>query len=104
MPYLSDLMNKNAIWTHIEAIPTSSNSKENRVIYALQGLFEHGRITFSRDEDHSKLKDQLLMFPSKKAHDDLPDALSMVAYLHTVIYGDQKEMDDYEVIDEICGF
>ena len=104
MPYLSDLMNKNAVWTHIEAIPTSSSSKENRVIYALQGLFEHGRITFSRDEDHGKLKDQLLMFPSKKAHDDLPDALSMIAHLHTTIYGEQKEMDEYEVIDEICGF
>ena len=105
MPYLSDLMNKNAIYTHIEAIPTSSSSKENRVIYALQGLFEHGRITFSKDEDHSKLKDQLLMFPSKKAHDDLPDALSMIAHLHTVIYGNPNDnQEEYEVIDEIAGF
>lgn len=104
MPYLSDLMNKNAQYAHIEAIPTSSNSKENRVIYALQGLFEHGRITFSEGEDHSKLKDQLLMFPSKKAHDDGPDALSMVAYLHTTIYGDADPVEEYEVIDEICGF
>jgi hypothetical protein len=70
MPYLSDLMNKNAVYTHIEAIPTSGKSKENRVIYALQGLFEHGRISFSDDQNHNKLKDQLLMFPSTKTHDD----------------------------------
>lgn len=70
MPYLTDLMGKNNLYCHVEAIPTSSNSKENRVIYALQGLFEHGRIKFSDTEDHTKLKTQLLMFPSKKAHDD----------------------------------
>ena len=104
MPYLSDLMNKNGVYAHIEAIPTSGNSKENRVIYALQGLFEHGRISFSTSDNHSKLKDQLLMFPSRKAHDDAPDALSMIAYLHTTIYGGQQEQDEYEVLDEIVGF
>jgi hypothetical protein len=104
MPYLSDLMNKNAQYAHIEAIPSGGNSKENRVIYALQGLFEHGRITFSEGEDHSKLKDQLLMFPSKKAHDDGPDALAYIAYLHTTIYGDADPVEEYEIIDEICGF
>ena len=104
MPYLTDLMNKNAQYAHIEAIPTSSNSKENRVIYALQGLFEHGRIVFSEGENHSKLKDQLLMFPSKKAHDDLPDALSMIAHLVTVVYGDADNAQEYEVLDDVVGF
>lgn len=76
MPYLQDLMNKNAVWSHIEEIPTSGSSKKgsdaiaNRVIYALQGLFEHGRITFSENENHQKLKEQILVFPSKRAHDD----------------------------------
>ena len=104
MPYLSDLMSKNSLYARVEAIPTSSNSKENRVIYALQGLFEHGRISFSEDENHSKLKEQLLMFPSKKAHDDCPDALSMIAHLHTTIYGDADPVEEYEVIDDVVGF
>lgn len=104
MPYLSDLMNKNSVYAHIEAIPTSSSSKENRVIYALQGLFEHGRIIFSKDENHQKLKEQLLMFPSKKAHDDLPDALSMIAHLVTVIYGDAAPEPEYEILDPTVGF
>lgn len=105
MPYLSDLMAKNNTYAHIEAIPTSSNSKENRVIYALQGLFEHGRIIFSDDGDHRKLKEQLLMFPSAKSHDDLPDALSLVAYLVTIIYGDLNSYDDDDPpLDLVCGF
>lgn len=76
MPYLTDLMNKNAVWAHIELIATSGKSKKgsdaiaNRVIYNLQGRFEHGRITFAEGEDHTKLKQQILMFPSSKAHDD----------------------------------
>lgn len=104
MPYLTDLMNKNAIWAHIETIPHGGNSKENRVIYALQGLFEHGRITLSDTEDHSKLKDQLLMFPSPKAHDDAPDALAYIAYLHQTVYGEQQEQDEYEVLDVVAGY
>jgi hypothetical protein len=74
------------------------------VIYNLQGRFEHGRITFSENEDHGKLKDQLLMFPSPKAHDDLPDALSMIAYLHETVYGTFDWDDEYEVLDEVAGY
>ena len=93
MPYLSDLMRKNNVYAHIEPIKTSGSSKKgsdaiaNRVIFALQGLFEHGRITFSKDTDHSKLKKQLPVFPSPKAHDDLADALSLIAHLSTAVFG-----------------
>jgi len=104
MPYLEDLMRKNAQFCHIEAIPTSSNSKENRVIYALQGMFEHGRITFSKNENHDKLKDQLLMFPSTKAHDDAPDALSMIQHLVTVSYAKPDDSEEYEIMDVTVGF
>lgn len=110
MPYLSDLMAKNSVYAHIEPIPTSGSSKKgsdaiaNRVLYALQGLFEHGRIIFSENEDHSELKKQLLVFPSKKAHDDRADALSLVAYLHTTVYHMNETQEEPEIIDEICGF
>lgn len=105
MPYLEDLMRKNQQYAHIEAIPTSTQSKENRVIYALQGMFEHGRITFNDRENFDKCKDQFLQFPSKKAHDDIPDAISMIQYLVTTTY--QKEQDvgeEYEELDVVCGF
>lgn len=110
MPYLSDLMNKNSVYAHIEPISTSGSSKKgsdaiaNRVIYNLQGLFEHGRIVFSEDEDHSELKLQLLLFPSPKAHDDRADVLSLIANLHRTVYGDTNPVDDYEVLSEVCGF
>ncbi len=110
MPYLTDLMGKNSLYVHVEPISTSGSSKKgsdaiaNRVLWALQGRFEHGRIIFSEGEDHSKLKQQLLVFPSKRAHDDLADALSLIAHLHDTIYGDPEPYEDMEVIDEIIGF
>jgi hypothetical protein len=110
MPYLSDLMNKNALYVHIEPISTSGSSKKgsdaiaNRVLYALQGRFEHQKISFSKNEDHSKLKQQLLVFPSPKSHDDAADALSLIAHLHETVYGSADPVDDYEILDPVCGF
>ena len=104
MPYMQDLMRKNALYCHIEPIATSGQSKIDRITYALQGLMEHGRITFNRKEDWMEVKKEMIAFPSKRAHDDLLDALSMVAHMHTTIYGEQREQDEYEVIDPIVGF
>lgn len=103
-PYLVDLMGKHSLYAHIEPITTSTSSKENRVIYALQGLFEHGRVTFSEDGEHDKLKDQLLMFPSKKAHDDGPDSLSLIAHMQSTVYSDPNDTsEEYEPVDVISG-
>lgn len=109
LPYLTDLMNKHGLYSHIEPISTSGSSKKgvdaiaNRVIFALQGRFEHGMITFSEGEDHSKLKDQILMFPSQKVHDDGADSLSLVAHLHQAVFLDGEEEDDWEPVDVVAG-
>jgi hypothetical protein len=45
------------------------------------------------------------MFPSQKVHDDGADALSLIAHLHDTIYGDPNDaVEEYEVLDEVCGF
>lgn len=110
MPYLSDLMGKHALYCHIEPISTSGSSKKgsdaiaNRVIFALQGLFEHGRITFSKTESHDKLKDQILMFPSSKCHDDGVDALSLVAHLQSTVYVDPNDVEEeWTPVDIVAG-
>ncbi len=104
MPYLTDLMRKNNLYAHVEAIPTSGSSKVNRVVYALQGMFEHGRIVLNSRENWDKFKDQLLMFPSVKAHDDLPDSLSMIQHLVRTPYGAESEGGhEWAPIDGISG-
>lgn len=110
MPYLTDLMRKNNLYSHIEPISTAGSSKKgsdaiaNRVIFALQGMFEHGRIVFSKDEDFSKLKDQILMFPSPKCHDDGIDALSLISHLQQTTYLDRDETaEEWEPVDVVAG-
>ncbi len=44
------------------------------------------------------------MFPSLRAHDDLADALSLVAHLHDTIYGDPDQYEEPEIVSDICGF
>jgi len=69
----------------------------------LQGRFEHGRIILNREEDWSDFIDQLLMFPSKGVHDDLPDALSYVDQLAMTSYFEQDEDDAWQPLDLISG-
>ena len=103
MPCLSDLMKKSSIYTHIEQIQITG-SKENRITYNLQGLFEHGRISLNAREDWTQFKKEYVSFPSKKSHDDLIDSLSLVANMVNNSYLKGDVSSDSEILDEICGF
>ena len=103
-PYLTDLMRKNNVFAHIEAIPIGSGSKTNRITYNLQGLFEHGRITLNSREDWTQFKKEYVSFPSKGVHDDLIDSLSLVANLVTTSYAKPQDDEEYEVMDVTVGF
>lgn len=103
MPYLTDLMRKNQIFCHVSPIPTAGSSKANRITYALQGLLEHGRISFNPDENWDELKREMLAFPSERAHDDLLDALASCAHIYEVSYQKPDDSVDWEPIDVISG-
>jgi predicted phage terminase large subunit-like protein len=102
MPYLTDLMRKNNVYAHIEQIQISG-SKENRITYNLQGLFEHGRITLNSREEWDQFKKEYVAFPSKKSHDDLIDSLSLVANLVTTTYAKMGDDEEWEPLDEVAG-
>jgi len=104
MPYLTDLMRKNAVFAHIEDIPHGGQSKANRITYAIQGLLEHGRITFNPKENWDEIKREMLSFPSPKAHDDVIEAVAMVAHLVSISYAKPQETEAYEPMDDLVGF
>lgn len=106
IPYLTDLMRKNNIHAHIEPLQAGKSSKASRVTYALQGMFEHGRITLNKDEDWTKFIHQYLMFPNPKAHDDLMDALAYIAHLSVTTYmqqDDDGESEEWTPVDIVAG-
>jgi phage terminase large subunit-like protein len=106
LPYLNDLMRKNNVYTHITDLTHGNKKKTDRVVWSLQGRFEHGRISLN-DEDKSAWKDfidQYCMFPTAGVHDDLIDSLSYIDQLSVTSYNTDYEDDDYETLDVISGY
>ena len=103
LPYLSDLMRKNNVYSHIVDLTHGNRKKTDRIIWSLQGRFEHGRIVLNSEEDWDAFTDQLLMFPANGVHDDLPDALSYIDQLAVTSYFEGEEDDEWEPVDIISG-
>ena len=90
-------------YAHIHDLTHGNKKKTDRIIWALQGRFEHGRIVLNSEEDWDEFIDQLLLFPSKGVHDDLCDALSYVDQIAVTTYFEGDNEDDWEPIDVISG-
>lgn len=104
MPYLSDCMRSNNVYAHITDLTHGGKKKTERIVWSLQGRFEHGKITLNEDEDWDEFRDQLLMFPTTQVHDDLVDALSFVDQLAVTTYFNDDDGDGVEPLDWISGY
>ena len=104
MHYLQDLMRKNNVYTHIHDLTHGNKKKTDRVVWALQGRFEHGRISLNKEENWKEFEDQFIMFPATGVHDDLIDSLAYVDQLAMSNYQQDYEEDDWEPLDAISGF
>ena len=82
--------------------------KTERIVWALQGRLEHGKITFRPGPWIKDVEDQLTQFPSKMVHDDIPDALSYVAQLaqNRIFqdFGDAADEPYWKPQDAAIGF
>ena len=104
MTVLQDMMRQYNTFAHIQTLTHGNKKKTDRVVWALQGRFEHGRIVLNEDEDWSEFEDQLIMFPTKGVHDDLVDALAYVDQLAISSFMPEYDEEDYEVFDPISGY
>lgn len=104
LPYLSDLMRSNNVYCHIEDLTHGNKKKTERVIWALQGRFEHGKVILNEAEEWDDFKDEFLMFPTPQVHDDLIDALSYIDQLAVTSYFSDDNSDEYEPLDTISAY
>lgn len=104
LPYLSDLMRSKNTYATIQDLTHGGKQKTERIVWALQGRFEHGKVILNEDEDWKEFQDQLLMFPTPQVHDDLIDALSYVDQLAVTSYFSDDEDDEYECLDFVSGY
>jgi phage terminase large subunit-like protein len=104
MHYLEDLMRKNNTYCHISDLTHGNKKKTDRVVWALQGRFEHGRISLNKEKSWKEFEDQYIMFPATGVHDDLIDSLSYVDQLAVTSYNTDYDDDEHEVLDIISGY
>lgn len=101
---LQSLMRQYNKWCHIEELTHGNKNKADRIVWALQGRMEHGRVRFNENKSWDEFKDQLLMFPTAGVHDDMVDALAYIAQLEQNAFTQDYDEETYEPIDAIAGY
>ena len=107
MSPLMDRMKRQNTYFRVEELTHGNQKKTDRIMWGLQGRFEHGRITLNtkKKEWHSVFLDQLFQFPDPLTHDDLIDSLAYIDQLAKVSYvGNFEEWDDHLTLDSISGY
>lgn len=105
MSPLSDLMRMYNKYFNVVELTHGNQKKTDRVVWALQGRFEHGRITVGNGEWQSDFLDQLYQFPSELVHDDLVDAVAYIDQLANIPYGiGDFEQTEYEPLCALSGY
>jgi predicted phage terminase large subunit-like protein len=104
LPYLMDLMRKHNHYFRIDDCTHGNQKKTDRIVWALQGRFEHGQVTLNHGDWNNEFIDQLVNFPNSQLHDDLIDALAYIDQIQIVDYFQDYVEDEYEVIDAVAGY
>lgn len=105
LPYLFDLMKKHNKFFRIEELTHGNKKKTERIVWALQGRFEHGAITLHDGDYLPEFLDQLFQFPNPLVHDDLPDSLAYIDQLAKVCYTSYDDFEDeFEPLDILTGY
>lgn len=104
MPYLEDEMRVRGSWVNIADVTHGGKRKQDRIVWALQGRFEHGKIKFRRADWNHDFISQMLDFPSPLSHDDLLDSLAYIDQVSVADFAQQIEIDEWEPLDTVSGY
>ena len=105
MEPLQDLMRRTARVFRVDLLTHGNQKKQDRILWALQGKFEHDKIKLKRGDWNLAFVDEASAFPSSLVHDDLLDALSYIDQMAILPYSMGGDIDDdYEPIDMIAGY
>jgi phage terminase large subunit-like protein len=104
MPYIEDEMRTRGQWIHITDVTHGGKRKQDRIVWALQGRFEHGKIKFRKAEWNHDFISQMLDFPSPLSHDDLLDSLAYIDQVSVADFAQSIELEEWEPMDTVSGY
>ena len=103
MGYMEEQMQRLNVFPRIEKLSHGGKKKTDRIAWALQGRFQHGRIKLNKGHWNRKFLDQYLDFPNPLSHDDLLDALAYIDQIALVNFNTELVIDEFEPLDEVTG-
>ena len=101
---LQDLMRRTHRVFHIELLSHGNQRKQDRILWALQGRFEHGKIKLKEGDWNIAFVDEASAFPSQLVHDDLLDSLAYIDQMALVPYDSFSMEDDWTPQDAVAGY
>lgn len=104
MPYLEDEMRIRGRWINITDVSHGGKKKQDRIVWALQGRMEHGKIKLRKADWNVHFITQMLDFPSPLAHDDLLDSLAYIDQVSVADFAQSIELEEWEPIDNVSGY
>jgi phage terminase large subunit-like protein len=112
-PFLDSSLREKDIFMEVQGLSHGGTAKVDRVFWALQGRYERGMIHYPVGSYPWKeyLNKQLMSFPSRSVHNDLPDSLAYIDQLSKSripqeVYDswDYSDQEDFEPLDNITGY
>ena len=106
MPYLADEQKRLGRYFLVYDLSHGGQNKENRILWALQGRLEKGRLKLNPDGAQDwgrKLIEQANDFPSPISHDDMLDSLAYVDQLADISYYTEQPETEWQPLDLIAG-
>ena len=102
---LTDMMKRTGTFFNIHELTHGNQKKTDRIMWALQGRFEHGMVKILKGDWNMRFLDELFQFPDPLTHDDCVDAVAYIDQLAKVAYaGTWETYDDFETLDAIAGY
>jgi len=104
MPYLEDEMRSQGRWINITDVSHGGKKKQDRIVWALQGRMEHGKIKLRKADWNHHFITQMLDFPSHLAHDDLLDSLAYIDQVSVADFAQSIDLEEWEPLDDVAGY
>lgn len=102
--YLEEYMRAFDRYVTVEPLRHGNTHKADRIVWAIQGRAERGKIKLVKGPWNDYLIGQIADFPDPLAHDDGIDALAYVDQLAKAIYADESEIEEWTPLDIEAGY
>lgn len=103
-PYLEEYMRTFQRYVTPQPLKHNNQRKYDRIVWALQGRAERGKIKIVKADWNEYLLTQIDDFPDPLAHDDAIDALAYVDQMYATNFVATQDIPEWQALDVEAGY